>query len=123
MFFRPIVLKLEAKDKYGFKWSPIHDVLSLLRGIYLLCFCFYVKLNIKMWKRDGVYERMYRKYIGIMVMMGISALDHFIAQPSGKRKWLILIYLLVPFMWYLQKRTPWWWTGIALLLPISYCYY
>ena len=37
--------------------------------------------------------------------------------------WLILIYLLVPFLWYLQTITPtWWWTGMLLLAPISYYY-
>ena len=109
----------DAKDKLAIKWSPIHDVLSLLRGIYLVCFTLYCKLNIKMWLRDGVMwgkDKMVYKFTLVLAMLGISAIDHMIAQPSGKRMWLILIYLLVPFLWYLQTITPtWWWTG---MLPV-----
>jgi len=116
----------DGKDKAVNKWSPIHDVLSLLRGIYLVCFTLYCKLNIKMWIRDGVMwgkDKMVYKFTLVLFMLGISAIDHMIAQPSGKRKWLILIYLLVPFLWYLQTISPtWWWTGILLLAPISYNY-
>ena len=115
------------EDGGKFKWSPIHDVLSLLRDIYLVCFTLYCKLNIKMWIRDGVMwgkDKMVYKFTLVLVMLGISAIDHLIAQPSGKRKWLILIYLLVPFLWYLQTISPtWWWTGILLLAPISHYYY
>ena len=80
-----------------------------------------------MWIRDGVMwgkDKMAYKFSLVLVMLGISATDHLIAQPSGKRKWLILIYLLVPFLWYLQTISPtWWWTGILLLAPISHYYY
>ena len=74
-----------------------------LRGIYLLCFLFYIKLNLKMWMRDGVMTKLAWKFGSITVLIVISALDHLIQQPSGKRKWLILIYLLIPVLWYLQS--------------------
>ena len=71
-----------------------------------------------MWMRDGVLwgtrelnkegvmawqGGLIRKFGMIAVLIVISALDHLIQQPSGKRKWLILIYLLIPVLWYLQS--------------------
>ena len=79
----------------------MHFILSV-RVIYLLCFLFYIKLNLKMWMRDGVMTKLAWKFGSITVLIVISALDHLIQQPSGKRKWLILIYLLIPVLWYLH---------------------
>ncbi len=68
--------------------------------------------------RDGIMVKLYWKFGAITVLILISALDHLIQQPSGKRKWLILIYLLIPVLWYLQSICgEWWWLG---MLPIAY---
>ena len=53
-----------------------------------------------MWWRDGIIPKLNKKFTAIIIMVVISALDHLIQQPSGKRKWLILIYLLMPLTWY-----------------------
>jgi len=95
-------LDMEISLEPGLKYFKCFFYL-VLRVIYLLCFLFYIKLNLKMWMRDGVMTKLAWKFGSITVLIVISALDHLIQQPSGKRKWLILIYLLIPVLWYLQS--------------------